>query len=76
MMRAPTTLVICSGGCGKELRGTECADGFRVRRHKDRATGKFCDGANARAHQPVVVFRRDTLAGIVQRNFERIGRSA
>lgn len=57
-MRAPTTPVICST-CGKELPGTECAEGFRVRRHLNSITESFCPGAHTVAHQPVVVFRRE-----------------
>lgn len=67
----PTVPVICSG-CEKELKGSECSDGFRVRAHRHPLSGKVCPGSLRTDHQPVVVFRRDTLEGIVRRNFERI----
>lgn len=69
-MRAPTTPVICTT-CGRELRGTECADGFRIRRHRDTLTGGHCPGAFRVDHQPSVVLHRDTLEGIARRAIAR-----
>lgn len=66
--RTPTTPVICST-CGRELRGSECADGFRVRRHQDSVSEKGCQGAYRVDHQPVVVRRweanREKPSGLV-----------
>jgi hypothetical protein len=61
-MRAPTTPVICIM-CNKELAGSETPEGFRVRRHRDTATGQHCRGVSRLDHQPVVVFRYEALAG-------------
>lgn len=66
MTKAPTTPVLCTS-CGRELRGSECADGFRIRRHRDTPSGRHCLGAFRVDHQPVVVFRRDCLDVIVKR---------
>lgn len=60
-MRAPTTAVICTT-CGRELRGTECPEGFRIRHHLDTATERRCRGAFRLDHQPVIVFHHEALA--------------